>query len=458
MARNGKGGRLQNNHRRSDNPVMLRLKIKLALFNLVSKLVVAGLFIVFLPYITQRINLRQIDNGLIQKREKVISLIEEYGIEPFIEADSVDAFGSYNILKEEFISIERIDFEEDVNTIEVAERIIENEILRYRVHNYSIKVDGKPYLIEIGKSLESISQTERNIRKVIMMFIVFIIFITFITDLRYTQRLLKPLDLIINKLKSISTPSTFDINEIKTSTVDFRQLDRALIELMERLSELFTKEKEITVNISHELMTPVSVLRSKLENLLMKEGLDIEIEEKIEESLKTLQRLQMLINSLLMIARIESQQYLKNDTVQIKEVLQEVINELKPIAEDKGISVKSELSDHATPETVNRSLIFSMFYNVVNNAIKNTQAGGSINIELITDKGKPVVNISDTGRGMTPEQLKNLFLRFKSRDHSSGDGTGIGLAIAKTIADFHNIKINVTSEPGKGTKFSFIFS
>jgi len=436
---------------------MLRLKIKLALFNLVSKLVVAGLFIVFLPYITQRINLRQIDNGLIQKREKVISLIEEYGIEPFIEADSVDAFGSYNILKEEFISIERIDFEEDVNTIEVAERIIENEILRYRVHNYSIKVDGKPYLIEIGKSLESISQTERNIRKVIMMFIVFIIFITFITDLRYTQRLLKPLDLIINKLKSISTPSTFDRNEIKTSTVDFRQLDRALIELMERLSELFTKEKEITVNISHELMTPVSVLRSKLENLLMKEGLDIEIEEKIEESLKTLQRLQMLINSLLMIARIESRQYIKNDTVQIKEVLQEVVTELKPIAEDKGISVNTDLSDYAEPETVNRSLIFSMFYNVVNNAIKNTPAGGNINIELITEKGRPVVNISDTGRGMTPEQLKNIFLRFKSRDHNSGDGTGIGLAIAKTIADFHDIKINVTSEQGKGTKFSFIF-
>jgi len=436
---------------------MLRLKIKLALFNLVSKMVVAGLFIVFLPYITQRINLRQIDNSLIQKREKVISLIEEYGIEPFIEADSANAFGSYNILKEEFISIEHFDNEEEINSIEVAERLIENEILKYRVHNYSIKVDGEPYLIEIGKSLESISQTERNIRKVIMMFIVFIIFITFITDLRYTQRLLKPLDLIINKLKSISTPSTFDRNEIKTSTVDFRQLDRALIELMERLSELFTKEKEITVNISHELMTPVSVLRSKLENLLMKEGLDIEIEEKIEESLKTLQRLQMLINSLLMIARIESRQYIKNDTVQIKEVLQEVVTELKPIAEDKGISVNTDLSDYAEPETVNRSLIFSMFYNVVNNAIKNTPAGGNINIELITEKGRPVVNISDTGRGMTPEQLKNIFLRFKSRDHNSGDGTGIGLAIAKTIADFHDIKINVTSEQGKGTKFSFIF-
>ena len=436
---------------------MLRLKIKLALFNLVSKMVVAGLFIVFLPYITQRINLRQIDNSLIQKREKVISLIEEYGIEPFIEADSANAFGSYNILKEEFISIEHFDNEEEINSIEVAERLIENEILKYRVHNYSIKVDGEPYLIEIGKSLESISQTERNIRKVIMLFIVFIILITFVTDFQYTQRLLKPLDLIINKLKSISTPSTFDRNEIVTSTVDFRQLDRALIELMERLNELFAKEKEITVNISHELMTPVSVLRSKLENLLLKEGLDNETEEKIEESLKTLQRLQILVNSLLMIARIESRQYIKNDTVQIKEVLQEVVTELKPIAEDKGISVNTDLSDYAEPETVNRSLIFSMFYNVVNNAIKNTPAGGNINIELITEKGRPVVNISDTGRGMTPEQLKNIFLRFKSRDHNSGDGTGIGLAIAKTIADFHDIKINVTSEQGKGTKFSFIF-
>lgn len=436
----------------------MRLKIKLALFNLVSKLVVAGLFILLLPWITQRINLRQIDNSLIGKREKVISQIEEYGIEPFIEADSEYAFGSYNILKEEFISIERIEMDEEVNTIEVDERMIDNEIIKYRVHNYSIQVDGLPYLIEIGKSIESISQTRKNIQKVILIFIVFIIFVTFITDFQYTQRLLKPLDLIINKLKEISSPSSFDRNEIVTGTLDFRQLDRALIELMERLNQLFAREKEITVNISHELMTPISVLRTKLENLLLGGNHEPETEAKIEESLKTLQRLQSLVNSLLLIARIESRQYLKNDRFHLSELLLEIINELNPIAEDAGISIIHKLPEPGLIERANRSLIFSMFYNVINNAVKNTPHGGVINIEAFKDNKIFKVTVSDTGNGMPPDQIKNLFLRFRSRTENSGDGTGIGLAIAKTIADFHNVKIEVTSEPGKGTKFLFIFS
>jgi len=436
---------------------MLRLKVKLALFNLFSKLVVTAIFIILLPSIIERINLRQIDNSLIQKREKVISLIAEYGIEPFISADSTDAFGSYNILKEEFISIEKVDLEEEVNNIEITERMIDNEIIEYRVHNYSIRVDGKTYLIEIGKSLESISTAAENIRRVILIFLVFIILITLLTDFQYTQRLLRPLDSIINKLKGISSPSTFDKKEVLTTTEDFVSLDRALIELMERIDVLFSKEKEITVNISHELMTPISVLRSKLENLLIRESLQPEIEEKIEESLKTLQRLQSLVNSLLLIARIESRQYLKNENFPLRDVLLEIIEELKPIAVDAGITIEHKLPEPLEISNANRSLIFSMFYNVVNNAVKNTANGGLITIESLRDKNHFQVIISDTGRGMTPDQLKNIFSRFRSRTENSGDGTGIGLAITKTIADFHNIDINVTSEPGKGTKFSFIF-
>ncbi len=437
---------------------MIRLKIKLALFNLISKLAVAGLFILILPYIVQRINLRQIDESLVDKREKVISLIEQYGIEPFIEADSSDAFGSYNILKEEFISIERTVFPEEINDIEVAKRMIEDEIIEYRVHNYSILIDGESYLIEIGKSLESILRAERNIRKVILIFVFFIIIITFITDFQYTHRLLRPLDLIINKLKKITSPSNFDRQEIKTSTSDFRQLDRVLIELMDRLNDLFKKEKEITINISHELITPVSVLRSKLENILLDGRADKETESRVIESLKTLQRLQMLINSLLMIARIESQQYLKNETVNLNEVLNEIIGELEPLTFDKQISVIKNFEVKLELPEANRSLLFSMFYNIINNAIKNTPENGNISVNIYSRKGENYISICDSGRGMTDEQLKNLFFRFKSRDQRSGEGTGIGLAIAKTIADFHNIKVEVSSKPGEGTKFLFIFS
>jgi hypothetical protein len=134
---------------------MMKLQTKLALFNLLAKLVFSALFIGFLPLITERINTLQTDNELIKKRETVIKLISEVGIEPFITADTVNGFGSYNILKEEFINLEKVDLAEDWNFIEVTQRLIEGEAIDYRVLNYSFKVDGQTYLLEIGQSLSS---------------------------------------------------------------------------------------------------------------------------------------------------------------------------------------------------------------------------------------------------------------------------------------------------------------
>ena len=435
----------------------MKLKLKLALFNLLSKLAFAGLFLLLMPYIVERINLRHIDNELILKREQVISLISEIGIEPFITSDSADAFGSFNILKEEFVSLEKTSLTEDVNQIEVASRLIDDEEIDYRVLNYSFMVDGQTFLLEVGKSLSSILFAEQNIRHIVLLFLIFIVTITFFVDVLYNNLLLRPLHSIIKKLKKIPDPALFDKTPVRTSTSDFRRLDSALTELMENINSLFRKEKEITVNISHELLTPVSVLRSKLENLLLREDMDEEIQNKIEESLKTLHRLQTLVNSLLMIARIESHQYLREDTFSIKEVLQDIIMEIKPIAEDSGIILKQDMSEDLQYSKANRSLIFSMFYNVLNNSVKNTPSLGEILVKCNRLHGNFNVEISDNGIGMTEMQKSRLFSRFKMKDKSSSDGTGIGLAIAKTIADFHKIEVSVTSEPSKGTKFSFIF-
>jgi signal transduction histidine kinase len=435
----------------------MKLKIKLALFNLLSKLAFAGIFLLLMPYLIERINLRQIDNHLVNSREKVISLISEIGIEPFITSDTSDAFGSYDILKEEFVSLEKVSLTEDLNQIEIATRLIDNEEIDYRVLKYSFIVDGQTYLLEVGRSLDSIRHSEINTRHVMLLFLIFIISITFITDVLYNNILLRPLEIIKNKLKKIPDPSLFDKTPVRTNTSDFRRLDGALTELMENINSLFLKEKEITVNISHELLTPVSVLRSKLENLLLRDDIDEDMQNKIEESLKTLHRLQTLVNSLLMIARIESHQYLREDTFSVKEVLQDIIKEIKPITEDAGIILKEEMNEDLQFRDANRSLIFSMFYNVLNNAVKNTPAEGVVQIKSIKSHRNLTVLISDTGKGMTEAQKSKLFSRFKMKDKSSNDGTGIGLAIAKTIADFHKIEVKVTSEPEKGTSFSFTF-
>ena len=436
---------------------MMKLQTKLALFNLLSKLVFSALFIGFLPLIIERINVRQTDKELVNKREEVIGLISEVGIEPFIHSDTAAGFGSYNILKEEYISLERSSTDDEWNYIDITQRIIDDEVIDYRVLHYSLKIDGESYLLEIGMSLASITYAARNIRNVILIFLGLFILVTLLSDLTYTARILRPLRKITGRLGKTSFPS-FDVAEpLVTSTEDFARLDRALREMMKKISELFSKEKEITVNISHELMTPVSVLRSRLENMLLNGNTDPATEAGIEESLRTLHRLKVLVNSMLMIARLESHQYLKEESVGICDIVKEVTGELEPIAEDGKVTVTLTCETNFTMKNANRSLLFSMLYNVVNNAVQHTPEGGLVDIHCGENSGRFEVSVSDTGKGMSPEHLDRLFTRFSNRPDKSGNGTGIGLAITKSIADFHDIAIRVLSEPGKGTQFFFFF-
>ncbi|HNY15584.1 MAG TPA: hypothetical protein PKI12_08580, partial [Bacteroidales bacterium] len=138
----------------------MKLKFKLSLFNLLSKLIFTGLFILLMPYIIERINLRQIDNSLVQKRENVLSMISEIGIEPFISSDS--SFGSFNILKEEYISLEMSDSKDDFNFITEDSRLMDDEEIDYRVLHYSFFIDDQKYVLEFGKSLVSIAETGKN--------------------------------------------------------------------------------------------------------------------------------------------------------------------------------------------------------------------------------------------------------------------------------------------------------
>jgi signal transduction histidine kinase len=435
---------------------MLKLGTKFALFNLLSKLGFIIVLITIMPYVVTRINILQTDKELIEKREKVIDLISVYGIEPFISEVRDEAFGSYNILKEEFVSLEQENAPEDWNFIEVSQREIEGEVIDYRVLNYSLKVDGEIYLLEIGKSLTSIRYAQQNINRVVLIFLTLVILITLFTDLFFTGKIVYPLSLVIKKLNNSTTPALFDKSEIRTTTSEFLQLDKALINLMIRLDNLLAREKEITANMSHELLTPISVLRSKLENLLTSD-ISNDVSQQIEESLSTLHRLKILINSLLFFARIESQQFLKEDSFELSDVIKDVLDELQPVAIDKGIIISAESQSAFTFSKANRSLVFSMLYNVLNNSVKYTDPGGLILITNRNDDGHFEMSISDNGKGMTAEQIETLFSRFKKKSVYNSESNGLGLAITKSIADFHKIKLNVDSSPGNGTKFQFLF-
>jgi signal transduction histidine kinase len=135
----------------------------------------------------------------------------------------------------------------------------------------------------------------------------------------------------------------------------------------------------------------------------------------------------------------------------------EIINELSPIAAEAGISLfYNSLGDLQLTQS-NRSLIFSMFYNVVNNAVRNTRAAGEVTVMSSINQKRFNVTVTDTGIGIGEEQLRNLFSRFNSKSNMDEDHVGIGLAITKSIADFHNISISVESKINLGSTFSFRF-
>ena len=115
---------------------------------------------------------------------------------------------------------------------------------------------------------------------------------------------------------------------------------------------------------------------------------------------------------MLMIARIESSQYLKEETVDLSELAEEVTSELAPLAEDGGVTLILNCQHNFTVSGVNRSLLFSMIYNVVNNAVKHTPSGGRIELAGRERDGRFELSVSDTGKGMSPDQLARLFTRF----------------------------------------------
>jgi signal transduction histidine kinase len=436
----------------------MKLQAKLALFSATSKILFVAVFLLSMPFVLERINLINTDNDLIEKREKFISMLEDVGVDG-IREEQQRSFGSYNILKEEYISFETTGVDEYWNFIEVTERMIEGEVIAYRVLNYTFYVDDQMYLLEIGKSLSSIRQTERNIQWLALLMLLFFVAVTMILDLGYVKFLLDPFQRIVDKkLKQSVDPERFNFELTETSTEDFRLLDLTINEMMYRIQSVFRKEREITSNVSHELLTPVSVLQGKLENLLNDPETKGENLKKISEALKTVGRLKSIVNSLLLIARIENEEYLKQEKVDLLEVTREVAEELLEQFESAGIVLELSLFHEQTIQRGNKSLIFTMLLNIIGNALKHTPKGQKVIISTRRDQNKLILSIHNSGVFIREQEIREIFERFKSFTSEKKEGHGLGLAIAKSIADFHGIGLLAKSSIEEGTAFELLFS
>ncbi|WP_439883498.1 sensor histidine kinase [Pontibacter sp. MBLB2868] len=434
----------------------MRLQSKLTLFSAASKIVILLLLILVLPPLINRVALHNTDLRLLEKKEEVFDIIAEKGIGTFVSTGEDDMYGSYNLLKEEFISIEPIDTSQIDNRIENSYRKVEGDIVEYRVLSLAFEVDGGTYLLEIGRSLDTIRDTSDTLQRYALYFLIAIVLITVFIDLAFVKILLRPLTLIIRRLQHVAHPESFKQTKIPSTTSDFVYLNETINGMMGQIKDAFQKEKEFIGNVSHELLTPVSILQTRMENLLTDPELPEDMLVKVVENQKTLHRLKSIIQALLLISRIENEQYLKDEPVSMEALVLDVAEEIEERIESKRLTLEINMDQDLTFQA-NYSLLFTMLFNVVNNAVKYNRPGGAITVKGVLTEAGYQLSVTDTGVGIAPQQLPHIFDRFKRLHAPDRESHGLGLPIVETVANFHQIKITVTSEPGTGTTFTFKF-
>jgi two-component system sensor histidine kinase ArlS len=434
----------------------VKLLTKLTFFIALSKLAIVTLFVMLLPYLVERIASEYTNYYLKQQKQKVLQVTKSKGIDFYLQGD--ESYGSYTMLKEEYIALEQTYYPLQRDTIETAKRVVERDTLSYRILKHNFKVDNKNYLLEIGKTTNSINQYNHSLQRIALFVLMTLIALTIVVDLVFTRIFLKPLGLIIkHKLVDQKFPFSKHLVPIKTSTYDFKYLDSAIGNLMLQINLAFEKEREFTANASHELLTPISILQTKIENMMIDVGLAETNHQQLAEMMRTVHRLKKIVNSLMLISRIENKQFDKKDDVFLGGLIAEVMEELEHRLAEKSLKFMIQLKYQDCLKKLNHDLLFQLFYNLINNAIRYNKPNGEIIIFDSILEGSYAVSIKDTGYGISDADLPHIFNRFKRVNKIETAGYGLGLAIVKSIADYHYLKLRVNSEENIGTTFTVIF-
>ncbi len=224
---------------------------------------------------------------------------------------------------------------------------------------------------------------------------------------------------------------------------------------LEPIAKSLDEQKMFIASASHELKTPLTVIKTNLEVGLNNQRLNKEAKEILMDNLEEIDRLNRLINKLLSLSSLSIKSQLKLENIKLKILIADVYHQLQPLIKQKQIKTKLELKN--VTALVDYQKIKTLITILVDNAIKYTPRHGRIIIRLASTKNQALITIENTGEGFSKKEYKNIFKPFykvnKSRSKAKDNGFGLGLAIANHIVTAHKGYIKVSSQLGKETSF-----
>jgi two-component system heavy metal sensor histidine kinase CusS len=246
---------------------------------------------------------------------------------------------------------------------------------------------------------------------------------------------------------------------VQPGTDENSAIRNAINHLLERLETAFTSLRSFTSNAAHELRSPLAAAICELDVSASGARSNEEVQESVAQATGRLRKMALLVESLLFLARMDARAMLdESDDVDILELVQEVCEPFAIQAEEAGIVLTVQGEAHPVLQG-EPSLLRRMFGNVLENALRHTDRGGTITVTVTEANGTGLLTVTDTGEGVPEDAIPHVFERFSRTDTAramTSGGAGIGLSIVKRIAELHGGHVTLTSELGRGTTVSIV--
>jgi heavy metal sensor kinase len=313
-------------------------------------------------------------------------------------------------------------------------------------------------VVQVGSSLEGVTEALRQLLIILVIAVPAALLLTSLAGYFLANKALQPVDEITQTARRIGSGDLSQRISIRNVNDEIGRLASTFNDMIARLNASFEQMKRFTADASHELKTPLTVLKGEVEvGLQRKRQLD-EYRRILTSNLEEINRMTRLVEDLLVLSRADMGDFpIEQSPVDVTHVAQGVWEDLLLLARDKGVDLR--FVGDGTTRVIGDSLrLRQLFLNLVENGIKYTAPGGEVEVRVRRDDvdGMATIDVVDSGIGIETQYLSRVFDRFfrvdKARSRDTG-GTGLGLSICRSIVEAHRGEISVTSTPGKGSIF-----
>lgn len=336
-------------------------------------------------------------------------------------------------------------------TITDIDTIPEAEANSYRVITFPLDSDTNPTLfLQIAAPRVTFETQLQSLKIVLTIGLPAVLVVAILAGLFFASRALRPVEEMIQFTHRLNADDLHERIPLPNSRDEIRKLAETLNEMLERIEKAFTSQERFVADASHQLLTPLTILRGEIETTSNDKSLLQEVDNLVK-----------IVKDMLILARIDAGEgALQFSEIYLDELLIDVISRLQKMAKPKNITISFDLlnQDLRKPIQGDADLLSNMVTNLIENSIKYSSSGQSILVKIDWANGLSKLTIEDSGQGIPKELQPQVFNRFSRADTSSyTKGFGLGLAIAQKIAHLHKTEIKFIPKDNKGTLVELIF-